>query len=179
MKLSSVGVKNSSGGTEIACSSVLKAVSTSQPSGKKITSVTTQAATVRPTNAAVMGGLGAMISSPGVLVQVLADHPNQEYRHDVGEDHCHQRPRRRHSGIKVEQRLLEDEEREIGAGVTRATAGRGVDLREHAQQEDRLDHDHYSDRAPEVGNIEIAQLLEVARAIHACGFQLLAVHGLQ
>src|SRR4051812_26869632 len=103
MKLSSVGVKNSSGGTEIACSSVLNAVSTSQPSGKKISSVTIQAPSVRAINAAVTGGLGAISS-----VQVLADHADQEYRHDVGQHHREQGPGRSDPGVEVEQRLLED-----------------------------------------------------------------------
>src|SRR5262249_55757089 len=63
-KLSRVGVKNSSGGTEIACISVLNAVNTSQPSGKKSSSVTTQTAAGRPTKAAGIEGLGALGQDP-------------------------------------------------------------------------------------------------------------------
>jgi hypothetical protein len=49
--LSKVGVNHQSGGTEIACNSVLKEVKNNQPSGKKITKVTNQATKVRMTNA--------------------------------------------------------------------------------------------------------------------------------
>src|SRR6218665_63019 len=57
-KFSSVGVNHSSGGTEIACNSVLKAVSSSQPSGKNSSSAAAQAAAVGRARGARGGGEG-------------------------------------------------------------------------------------------------------------------------
>src|SRR5262245_42471051 len=104
-----------SGGTWIACSSVLNAVRRSQPSGKKMTSVTSQAAAVR--TASPTGNVRAWAWAEAAMasVQVLADEADEEHRGDVGQHHREQRARRRHAGVEVQQRLLEDEEGHVGA----------------------------------------------------------------
>ena len=64
----------------------------------------------------------------------FADHTDQEHRRDVGQHHGKQRPSRRHAGVEVEQRLLEDQEGDVGARIARATGRGGVDLGKDAEQ---------------------------------------------
>src|SRR5882672_9429727 len=111
--------------------------------------------------------------SRGSSIQVLADEADEKYRHDIGEDDGKEGAGRSHAGIEVEQRLFEDQECDVGTGIARASAGGRVDFGENAHEENHLDHDHDRDRASEVWNVQIAQLLEVACAVHAYGFQLL------
>src|ERR1700710_118630 len=114
-KSSRVGSKMNSGGTWIACSSVLNEVSTSQPSGKNSSRVTTQAATERIERARALSVFMLLSAS----VQVLADDADQERGHDVGQDHREQRTGRSHPDVEVQERLLEDQVGEVGAGVAR------------------------------------------------------------
>src|SRR4051812_31652799 len=104
-----------SGGTSIACSSVLKEVSISQPSGKNSSSAATHAPRVRSANERKFSDCMPMPS-----VEVLADDADQEGRHDVGQHHREQRPCRSHADVEVHQRLLEDQVGEIGALVARS-----------------------------------------------------------
>jgi hypothetical protein len=53
-----VGVNTNSGGTEIACSSVLNAINASQPNGKNSSKVKNQATNVRNASMAVIEDLG-------------------------------------------------------------------------------------------------------------------------
>jgi hypothetical protein len=54
-----VGVKTNSGGTEMACNSVLNAINASQPNGKKSSRVINQATQVRKASMGVIVDLGA------------------------------------------------------------------------------------------------------------------------
>src|SRR5678809_978345 len=113
MKLSSVGVKNSCGGTAIACSSVLNAVNASQIKGNTTSSVIPHAKKVRTASARAF-----------MSVEVLADKPDQEHRGDVGQHDGEERPRRGDADVEVHERLLEDQERDVGALVARPAASR-------------------------------------------------------
>src|SRR5262245_2570444 len=111
MRLSSVGTKNSFGGTAMACNSVLKAVRTSQRSGKTSSRVTGHAAGARRISEADCRS-----------VEVLADQAHQEDGDDVRQHDCKERTGRCHADIEVHQGLLEDQEREVGALVAGAAA---------------------------------------------------------
>src|SRR4051812_23047376 len=93
-----------SGGTWIACSSVLKAVRNSQPSGKNRSSATAHAPTVRSSWGRKL--LGCMVVPS---IKVLADDADEEEGHDVGQHHREQRTGRGHAHVEIHQRLLEDQ----------------------------------------------------------------------
>src|SRR5205814_505110 len=113
----------SSGGTWMACSSVLNAVRNSHSSGNTSSSVAVQAAAVRAMRGRTVGGF-----ITASLVEVLADEADQEHRGHVGQQHCEQGAGRGHADVEVHQRLLEDQEGDVGARVAGAAAGGREDL---------------------------------------------------
>ena len=82
-----------------------------------------------------------------LLVQVLADGAHREEGDDVGEDDGDDAAGGGAADVEFEQRLLVDQEGQVGGGVARAAIGGDEDLGEDAEQEDRLDQDDDGDGA--------------------------------
>src|SRR5690606_4676604 len=133
------------GGSEIACASVLKLVRMVQRIGKKISRPTAQAAAVLMTLRCCVTER-AMTSSS--RVQVLADHAHQEDGDDVGENDCIDTAGRTEADILAFENTLVDQ---VGQGSRAERALRGDEnLRKDRQQEDRLDQDDHGDGAAEM-----------------------------
>ena len=88
-------------------------------------------------------------------------------------------PAERLADFEVEQRLLVDEEGQVGGGVARAAIGGDEDLGIDAEQEDRLDQDDDGDGARQMRQRQIDEAADEAGAVHLGGFLLLAVERLQ
>src|ERR1035437_4079966 len=124
----------------MACNSVLNEVRISQPKGKNKNSAVAQESTVRTTCQAILICSWVMECS---LVEVFADHADQENGSDVGQYDGKQCPSRSHAHIKTEQGLFEDQECHVGTGITRPTARGGIDFCKNAEQKDHFNHDNH------------------------------------
>src|SRR5690606_29386760 len=132
------------GGVAKASISVLKLVISIQKIGKNSSSATPQAST--PTSKVLRRRLCFSVSiglSSIFLGEILAEHPHQDDRRDIGDDHGDQAARRRHADVELQQRLGVDQVGEVGGGVAGAAAGGGEDFGEDREQEDGLDHHHH------------------------------------
>jgi len=83
--------------------------------------------------------------------EILAEHPHQDDRRDVGDHHRDQAAGRSHADIELQQCLVVDQVREVCGCVAGTTAGGGEDLGEYRKQENGLDHHHHGDGPGQVG----------------------------
>src|SRR5690606_3631318 len=119
------------GGVAKASISVLKLVISIQKIGKNSSSATAQAST--PTSRVLRRRLCLSVSiglSSVFLGEILAEHPYQDDRRDVGDDHRNQPARRSHADVELQQGLGVDQVGQVGGGVAGSAAGGGEDLRE-------------------------------------------------
>ena len=81
--------------------------------------------------------------------------------------------------LNSSERLLVDEEGQVGGGVAGAAIGGDQDLGIDGEQEDRLDQDHHGDRARQMRQRQVPEAAEEAGAVHLGRLLLLAVERLQ
>src|SRR5882724_8346198 len=113
-------MKAKCGGMLKASRSVLKLVISIHRIGKNMARPTAHEAMARTVWARWRRDLAALMVGCSTRSQRFADQPDQEERHDVGQNDSDQAAGRSGAHVELEERLRVDQEGDVGRGISRS-----------------------------------------------------------
>src|SRR5712691_12039578 len=164
------------GGRSTAAASLLRLVATRYSTGKNPMRASSQATMAKPMGACSVAGVAlpraamarmAMVSVP---LGQAGQHLEQVLDGDDGQDNDDDTQCGRLADVFLGECHLVDEERQVGAGGARTTLGGHVDTVELLDDVHRAEQRPQLDEAIEVGQDDIAELLDPSDAIHPRSF---------